>query len=103
MTATTTARITLADAAQDVVESARHETECYVTVNRIDGLEACIPEARAIEAATAALVEAVTRAVDTYKAKQNATFVSKAAFDAAADEHDHAMTALLFARNAVPS
>jgi hypothetical protein len=45
MTATTTARLTLAAAAQDVVDSARHETECYVTVNRIDGLEAGIPGA----------------------------------------------------------
>lgn len=58
MTATTTERLTLADAAQDVVDSARYETECYVTVNRIDGLEACIPEARAIDAATRGLLAA---------------------------------------------
>lgn len=59
MTATTSRRMTLADAAQDVVDSARYETECYVTVNRIDDLEACIPEQRAIEAATRELLTAI--------------------------------------------
>jgi hypothetical protein len=59
MTPTITARLTLADAAQDVVDSALYSNECYVTVNRVDGLEACIPEQRAIEAATTALLAAV--------------------------------------------
>lgn len=63
----TTERITLADVAQDVVDSARYETECYVTVNRIDGLEACIPDALAIEAATRELLTASRELVDCYR------------------------------------
>lgn len=64
---TITERLTLAQAAQDVVESARYETECYVTVNRIDGLEACIPEQRAIDLATRGLLAACRELIACYQ------------------------------------